>query len=335
MTWIALSDTDLAPPRAGVGQIIERGTLMFEFATPLAGPVVLIDYHASAGWHRALSLLVDPEFGICLLHRQGASLVRHVLSGPVAGASELARLWFAWDAPARTWRLGFDPLDGGPVRQAAGQNPIALPRDDATAFCGTGAGVKRHAALRWNGVAAGMLNLANRNWIGQTTPVVTPRGIVKAGSLQQGDMVLTYGGQSLPVTEIAHCDLPTRGSFAPIRLRAPYFSPGHDIVVTEGQPVLLTGSEVEYLFGDDEAITPARHLVDGRSALPENRRPAMGFVAITLERPALINCDGCMLASSAPAGVTPQTALPIRTLERFETVALQSLRKLVSGRTAV
>ena len=334
MTWIALSDTDLAPPRAGLGQIIDRGTLMFEFATPLAGPVVLIDYHATAGWHRALSILIDPEAGVCLLHRQGASLVRHVLSGPVGDQSGLARLWFAWDAPARIWCLGYDSLDGGPARYATGQNPIPLPRADAAAFCNSGAGMKRHAALRWNGVAAGMLDMTNRNWIGHTTPVATPRGIVQAGTLKQGDIVLTYGDQTHAISEITHCDLPTRGSFAPIRLRAPYFAASHDIVVTEGQPVLLAGSELEYLFGDDEAVTPARHLIDGSSVLPENRRPAMGFVAITLNRPALIDCDGCMLASNAPAGTPRQTALPFRVLERYEAITLQSLRNRRSGRTA-
>jgi hypothetical protein len=77
---------------------------------------------------------------------------------------------------------------------------------------------------------------------------------------------------------VLHRTVPARGSFAPIRIRAPFFGLGQDIIVAPDQRLLLRGAEVRKLFGKDAALVPARHLVNGTAA---KHHPGMTTIAYT------------------------------------------------------
>ena len=73
--------------------------------------------------------------------------------------------------------------------------------------------------------------------------------------------------------------------------------------------VLMRGPEVEYLFGDDEVLVPAAALVDGRTALMEQRRMVVPSVALLFDRPAILNVDGCGLLAALPQDRAPRLCL--------------------------
>jgi hypothetical protein len=187
-------------------------------------------------------------------------------------------------------------------------------------------------------------------WIGPRTPLMTPHGPVAAGELRVGETVLTRAGEAVAVRALRRCHWPARGAGAPVRLRAPFFGGSVDLRVTPGQLVSLSGVDVEYLFGEELVLVEARHLLDGRRALLEERVEPLGWVTLELEQGAVLDAGGCGLAlegmrpvaSGRPvaagragganrAGATttappPRRTLP-RLLEAFEVRALQAMRR--------
>ena len=145
----------------------------------------------------------------------------------------------------------------------------------------------------WFGATQGPAPPAQAPWIGLRTPVDTIRGPVAAGRLQPGDLIATLEEGLLPLLALRRMTLPSRGSFAPVLLRAPYFGASGDLLVSADQRVRIAGAAVEYLFGEEEVLAPAGLLVDGRVAQMDERRAITTGVALDLGRPLLITADGC------------------------------------------
>lgn len=318
--WLVLSD------RAALAQtaegLVEAGLFVVELAFPLSGAAVLLDFQSREGWPRTFTLFHDPLAGLVLIHRQGQAVVRHALPGPLPQQSGTARLSLRFDAPGRSWtmRLEFLGHPETPVSEATGVNPLPIRPQDLQALCHGGGGVSRHAAVLWFGLTRGGGLPARAPWIGQRTPVETPRGPVFAGHLQPGDLVCTAEGGLATLRRVTRLDLPACGSFAPVILRAPFFGAGHDLLVASDLRVALSGPEVEYLFGEDEVLVEAGALIDGRLALAEQRRAVASVLLLEFDHPALVLADGCPLLVARPAD-----ALPRRGLHPYEVLTLMAL----------
>lgn len=72
---------------------------------------------------------------------------------------------------------------------------------------------------------------------------------------------MTKQGESVPVLHKVARSVPARGCFRPIRVRAPFFGLQRDILVAPAQRLVLSGSDVEYLFGEESVLVELRHLV--------------------------------------------------------------------------
>lgn len=317
--WLVLSDRD-SPAEAPA--MVESGLFVVELTLPLDSRTMLFDYHAHDGWERGLALYYDPESGLSLLHRQGRSVLRHTLPGPLPALQGIGRLSLRFDAPARAWAMRFEVIDDPsfPPQKSRGSNPLPMRPADVAALSSTPLRLVRHPALLWFGLARGANLPARAPWIGLRTPVETARGPVAAGRLQPGDLVATIDDGFLRLAALNPLHLPACGSFAPVLLRAPYFPERHDLLVASDQMILLEGPEVEYLFGEDEVLVPAGALVDGRSAMAEQRRAVTPSVALIFDRPALVLADGCALLAAVPGDAAPR-----RCLHPYEAMTLMAL----------
>lgn len=323
--WLLLSDRD-EPLAAGVPEVLAAGLLVIEFAWPLPSDV-LLDWNDGDG--RALSLFHHASGGLSLLWRDGGRMQRHVLPGAIRGEGRLARLSFRWDSAEGLWDLRLDDAEGRTVASTCGLSPVALPVADLAALC-RGQGLRRRdPSVLWFGVTTGPVPPGRNPWIGRATPVATPGGPVPAGLIRAGDWVLTLDAGPQRVRSVRPLALPSRGSHAPVILRAPWFARGVDLLVSADQMVRLSGPEVEYLFGEDEVLVAARHLVDGQCALWDDRRSLAVGVILDLGMPELLVCGGCRLTSR----IAPGQIAPRRLLEGYETIPLSA--RLQGGRRAV
>jgi len=325
--WIALSDRR-DPRFASTGALIGRGVFVLEFALPLTGSAVLLNQQTDGPAPRTLSVFLEPSVGVMILHRQGAVVRRHVLPGPLPLAQGVARLSFAFDAPGGRWRMQLDSSGGAEPVWAIGRDPLPLGLDDLQGLCAGRGRMQRHPAVLWFGATRGEALPDRAPWIGLNTLVDTLRGPVPAGRLRPGDHILTLDDGPLPLLRVTHRDLPSAGFFAPVLLRAPFYGAQRDLLVSADQPVMLSGTLVEYHFGEDEVLIPAGALIDGRKALAEHRRAVTSSVALDLGCPALFTADGCVLMSDGADRLTPP---PRRILQPCEAKPLIGY----SGRTLV
>ncbi|MGO4906816.1 Hint domain-containing protein [Pseudorhodobacter sp. W20_MBD10_FR17] len=317
--WLALSDHGAALGTPSDGALLTKGTLVFECTLPLADSTVLLNFKADDNWPRAMALFADDVTGLALLHRQGDRLVRHVLPGPLNFPSEgILRLIFSWDGPEKIWTLAAEMPEDRASICAQGRDPMPMLFEDLLQICRGGAGILRHSALQWFGVTEGQ-NLPGRaQWVGLHTQIDTVDGPVAAGRLEPGDMLLTEAGDFAPVLSVQRMVLPSRGSFSPVLLRAPYFGAHSDILVSSDQLIAVSGDEVEYLFGDETVLTQACHLTDGRAALMDLRRTVTSCVALDIGTPQLLRAEGCRLLSHSNGPSWQSLSKPYGVIQGFE-----------------
>ena len=323
--WIALSDRKDWPDDAPA--LLERGLFVMEFALPLDRATVLLHLQSDTPWLRTLSVFFDPEAGLALLHRQGNDLRRHLIPGPLPQHQGTARLAFTFDAPGRTWSMGYEIIELGIHRAAQGTRPLPMASADLRALCTATQDSQRHRAVLWFGATQNDMLPDHAPWIGLRTPIDTSRGVVAAGLLKPGDLIATLDQGFLPLKTLVHHTLPSRGSFVPVLLRTPFFGLSGDILVSSGQMVLISGASVEYLYGVEEALISAASLCDGHVAQKDERRAVTNSVALDLGIPALITADGCCLMSAYDTAAQ----LPRRALQDYEALPLLTLL----GRTAL
>ena len=317
--WLALSDKGILDGNPHSG-LMHKGQFVVELSMPLTQAAVLLDYQALDGWPRTFALMFEPKLGFVIAHRQGGRLARHVLPGPLPQGHGHGRLTFNFDAPARVWGLRFEYLSGeAPAAISSdGTDPLPLQIADIAALCTTPRPI---GPVLWFGASTGGSLPGSAPWIGLRTVMETSLGPVAAGNLKRGDVLMTLDRGPRMVLAAQPLSLPARGSFAPVLLRAPYFGTHNDILVSADQLVAFGGLETEYLFDADSVLMPASALVDGRTALSDDRRSVTGSMAVDLGGPALIVADGCTLA----LGHDPQLDLPLRALKPYEVLTLMSL----------
>lgn len=312
--WIALSSR--GAPLSGPGPDEDPpAAVALEFALPLAGPQVVLDARTGAGAGQvALSVFADPLAGLSVLVRRGAAVSRHRIAGDLRLPGQgIARLTLGWPAGGPGWTLVLDLPAQGRLRAARGREGLRLTADELRGLHGREAMASGGPGLLWHGaVAAGGGDLPAA-WIGPATPVATPDGPCAAGLLRAGQPVMTPQGPR-PLVAVSQVEVPTAGSLAPIRLRAPYLSRQDDVLVGPGLGLVMGGIAVEYLFGEDSVGVLARQLEDGRIAAADRRPGALRAIGLdTGGMPFL--AGGCLLAPPGSAGLrwlADWEALPLR-----------------------
>jgi hypothetical protein len=111
------------------------------------------------------------------------------------------------------------------------------------------------------------------------TWIATPYGERRVESLVAGDLVTTLDGRAVPLRWIAHGalsqeELAAQPDLWPVRIAKGHFGadmPNRPLFVSPQHRVLLGGWQVELLFGTDQVLVPAKHLLGGGVSQPEPR----------------------------------------------------------------
>ena len=315
--WLILSDTALGKGRPEAEALLDKGLFAIEFQLPLSGPAVLVDHQVKGPEPRTFSVLFDPQVGIVLLHRRGAIQLRHRLSGPLPHCSGTAQLSFHFDAADQgVWLMRLQLPGVAAVLEASGAGALPIDMNDFDRLCAQSMGARWHRAVLWFGLSNGGALPPRRAWLGRNTPISTRNGVVLAESLRVGDEVAMADGPGfVAVQDIGRIEVPSRGSYSPVLLRAPFYGRHQDLLVSAHQLIVVGGASVEYMFGCEEVLLRASYLANGQSALLENRRASTVGITLDFGRPVLIAVDGVGMLVPTPGWTR---ALPRRVLDEYE-----------------
>lgn len=312
--WLILSETPLGRLRGDDETTLVKGLFALEFHLPLAEPTVLLDYRlpGANGVEITFSVLFDPKSGIAILQRQGGIQRRYVLPGPLPHASGVARLSLHLDAAdGGVWLMRLELPGISNVLDASGTKSLPFDLNAFDRMCAQTGGGTWHGAVLWFGLSKGVSLPPRRSWIGRNTPVMTVAGVVPAEALQAGDLVqvLDHGFQRLD--SIGRIEVPSRGSYAPVRLRTPYFGISRDLMISADQMVLVGGASVEYVCGVEEVLIRAAVMVNGRTAMLENRRSSTLGITLDFGMPVLLPVDGIglFIPAAGPTKTPPRRIL--------------------------
>ena len=303
MTWIALRDahtqvfslTGIAAegnraPSFSDTALLKRGSLQFEFTyTPHKKRQVLIDHRAEAPWPFRLRVMITPD---AVLHFDlycGDSRSYMALETGLTDCESAVELVYSWHAPDRVGQLSMHlPYSARSVHRAL-YDPVPIPLTTLQSL------------TQDTLVSSGLTYLAVSTQIEPVGPapslagraiVETPKGPEYVARIRAGDQVLCKDGSPKRVLWTGHRDVPARGRFQPIRLRAPYFGLCHDTVVAPTQNVAFDGPDVEYLFGHERVLVSASHAVGGVQALRARRPFVVRYHQLLLQDHALIRIGG-------------------------------------------
>ncbi|TMV08718.1 Hint domain-containing protein [Ruegeria sediminis] len=135
------------------------------------------------------------------------------------------------------------------------------------------------------------------------TMIETEQGERPIESLKPGDLVSTLDNGLQPVRWIGHRTVSATGSFAPVLFRAGALENSRDLKVSQQHRMLLRGWRLQLYTGHDEALVPAKHLVNGRNITLE---PG-GFVTyyhLLFDRHEVIMAEGCPSESFHPGDLS-------------------------------
>lgn len=305
MAWIALSDRNggvfrsrglglsaqaarLVP--ADDGALMVRGSLVIETRLPTTHrPRPMVFYDRQGDWPFHLSLQAIPGGGLVLVLNQGGEVMHRAIGHSDAGRADLLRITYTWDAPARSGQLSLERSDRDAVQSSRVVAPQPLRVGDLRRLvCDPGSRYLSPEVL-FLALSSDLEPVGPTPTLFPDTPVATPAGYRAVGSLKRGDTIFTPEGKIVPVLHAISRTVPARGSWQPVRLRAPYFGLQQDIVTAPSQRLVLSGSDVEYLFNQEAVLVEVRHLVGGTSAVPEDFGPTVTYTQLILpEHEALV-----------------------------------------------
>ncbi|WP_283638365.1 Hint domain-containing protein [Marinovum algicola] len=330
---------DKLPPRGAM----RRGTVLLECSpSPVAAArsILRIPLQAHAAGH--LSILALPQGSFALVVAQGKSMVHRTLRLNLPEGNQLLRLSFSWDCEVGLARFAVERADGQGFVTGALDLPEPMALESLTAFPAMEVCTSEEAGLGFLAISNRVEPVGPLPGLAARTFVGTPFGAREVSRLRIGDLVQTRDGGPEPVLHVAQRIVPGLGSFAPIRLRAPYFGLERDIVVAPHQKIFVSGAAVDYTFGCEGVLVPAGYLVNGQSALPEPNLPLVNYAQALLPPHAVFAASGAwteslyvgrlrrdseklaatLLAEVRPTLLPEQAHLTPPVLKRFEAQAL-------------
>ncbi|QYX56143.1 Hint domain-containing protein [Roseovarius sp. SCSIO 43702] len=315
MAWIAIADHDggrYAPGGLGRGSartpdlsadtLVRRGTIMVETRfSATSRPQTLLAFRHAYPNEGGFSLRALPRGGVTLAQNFGSELLHTTIPHGKDARSDLVRIIYCWDCAAGAARLTIEGLDDGHRVTRELSRACPIPLADMRRLGQAGGVCEMDSEVVFAAMADHMHPLGPLPGLGAHVPVMTPNGPVRASLLRRGDTVCTAAGDVVPILQTVRLTVPARGAFRPVRLRAPFFGLDRDTFVASHQRLVMSGSDVEYMFGTEAVLVPARCVVNDSSAFfcdPAPDAPdVVTYHHVLLPSHQAILTDGCRLES--------------------------------------
>ncbi|SMX33964.1 Hint domain-containing protein [Actibacterium lipolyticum] len=134
------------------------------------------------------------------------------------------------------------------------------------------------------------------------TRILTPYGERAVESLKQGDLVITADNGLQPIRWVGKREVPAVGKLAPIRIRKNVLGNDRDLLVSPQHRMLRTGFDTELLFGQNEVLIPAVHMLNGTDVMREEGG-TVTYVHLLFDHHEVIFAEGAASESYHPGHV--------------------------------
>lgn len=278
--------------------MIPVGTLRFgiDVTRNERRPFKIVDFCSNRDWFRSFVIYHNADGTISIEHKQGNERRYVRLSGMRCNAGR-AQISYSWDAPKRTGSLAIECLETGAFAQASFADPFPLLAADAVELSVPGAHCRHDTALTSVSLADCQMPIGPAPSLGKGTLVMSDNGFRPVEALRLGDIIMTEQNGPQPIRWIVSEECPTVGATKPIRLRAPYFGLGRDVVLAASQQVQLPGAHPDYLLGKDRVLVEVGQLLAHPGAQFEDQHATHTQYQILLDMPDCINACGLWLES--------------------------------------
>ena len=313
MTWLALCDHDerrLSLRGLGADRkdspvladdpdtLLTRGSILFETRLSADGrPQVLFAYKDTFPTMRSLTFQAIPGGGIAMVQVQGDRISHAAIRHGREERTDVLRITYSWDCDHDWARMTLERPEEDTVSSTYLDAPMPLTLADVRGLMLGRSDQTFAADMIFAALSDQIEPIGPMPALLPQTPLATPWGYQTVGKLRRGDTVQTRGDGVVPVLQQVARRVPARGSFQPVRLRAPYFGLRQDIIVGPEQRLIIDGPEVEYLFGQEAVLVPARHLVNGFAALAEPCGPVITYSQLLLPRHETVIAAGAPVES--------------------------------------
>ena len=300
MTWLALTDhTERRLSLRGLGKDrqdaplladspdtpLTRGSILFETRLTADGrPQVLFAYKDTYPRMRSLTFQAIPGGGIAMVQVQGDQICHAAIRHAKEERTDVVRVTYSWDCAHNWGRMTLERPEEDTVSSTYLDAPMPLSLTDIRGLMLGRSDQTFASDMIFAALSDQIEPIGPMPAILPQTPMATPWGYKPVGSLRRGDTVSTRDDGVVPVLQQVSRRVPARGSFQPIRLRAPYFGLRQDIIVGPEQRLIIDGPEVEYLFGQEAVLVAARHLVNGFAAHAEPCGPVITYAQLLLPK---------------------------------------------------
>lgn len=270
--------------KAGTGDVLlTRGSLLVEAQMPLEDrAVTLLAWRRRLPWPSSFALRAVPGRGIVMVVTQGDRVLHATLPHAVQTHGERILVSYAWDAPARTGRLAVQLAGTLRISAVPVAAPPPIPLADLRSVFASPHDREMDPETVFAAVSDRIEPVGPQATLSLHAPVLMVDSYRPAGEIKAGDVIRTINGRLVPVLATVRHTVPACGSYAPVILRAPYFGLRTDVLVAPDQRLVIGGSEVEYLFGQEHVLVPARHLVNGTAAIRSTGSPTVTWTQIIL-----------------------------------------------------
>lgn len=263
--------------------MMPRGTLMLETRMSASGrPQVLFGFERSHPQARSLSVQAIPGGGVALIQSDGDEISHAVLRWSGSGRTDVVRLTFAWDVASGWGRFSLERPEEATVQSVDVPSPQPLSAFDLREVMLAKGAREVSKDLVFAALSTDIEPIGPSPTLALNTSVATPWGYQAIHKLRRGDLVTTQNSGAVPVLNRIERTVPALGSFRPIRLRAPYFGLLQDVIAAPDQRLIMRGTEVEYNFGKEAVLVPARHLLNGHAAQYEPSGSLVTYTQVLL-----------------------------------------------------
>ena len=316
MSWIGLRDRKRGYfNEAGLGEasaapvnlngLLPKGSLLMSFAlgADLAGRATTIVEQASTSpWPSTIKISLTKAGDLQFQQTQGDRVCQATLPVGLTSRCQEVILTYTWNAPARRAMLSVEIGDTGETHFTHVANPHPLSLRDAIMLTRNPGGCKLTTGYDFLAVADHNIPHGPLPALCRKTLVPTPKGLVSAGTLRQGDLIIAQDGLTAQIRWTGALTLPSRGRFAPVTARAPFFGATRDLTVASHQRMELSGTEVDYLFANDRVSVRIGDLPSHIVKRTTPQKLTTTYCQFLLDRPTTVKTGGL---SIEPLDATP------------------------------